>query len=49
MAEVNRRIQEDPIRACKAYGVGWHLVRRSETPEHSPNQRFFFHGEGRSA
>jgi hypothetical protein len=42
MAEVNRRIQEDPIRACKAYGVGWHLVRRSETPEHSPNQRFFF-------
>jgi hypothetical protein len=39
VAEVYRRLQDEPLNACKAYGVGWHLfsysnsgVRKSDEP-----------------
>jgi hypothetical protein len=41
MTEVYRRIQEDPITACQAYGVGWHLFGYTNAPVLSPNQHFW--------
>jgi hypothetical protein len=41
MAEVSRRLRDDPASACKAYGVGWHLFSYSESPVLSPNARFW--------
>jgi hypothetical protein len=41
MTEVYRRLQETPIEACKAYGVGWHLFSYAEPPVVSPNERFY--------
>jgi hypothetical protein len=40
VTEVNRRLQDDPLSACKAYGVGWHLFSAEERV-YSPNKRFF--------
>ena len=42
MAEVYRRLQLDPLAACKVYGVGWHLFSYSNKPTYSPNKRFYF-------
>ena len=41
MAEVNRRLRDDPVEACKAYGVGWHLFSYGDAPVLSPNPRFW--------
>ena len=40
MVEVFQRMHEDPIAACKAYGVGWHLFGYTSTPFYSPNKVF---------
>jgi hypothetical protein len=42
MTEVYRRLQEAPLEACKAYGVGWHLFGYPDAPVLSPNERMFF-------
>jgi hypothetical protein len=42
VAKMYRRLQDEPIAACKAYGVGWHLFSYAEPPVVSPNQRFYF-------
>jgi hypothetical protein len=41
VAAVYRRLETDPVAACKAYGVGWHLFSFSDTPVLSPNKRFY--------
>jgi hypothetical protein len=41
IAEVYRRLQSDPAGACKAYGVGWHLISCTAPPVLSPNKRFW--------
>jgi hypothetical protein len=41
MAEVLRRLQENPAAACKAYGVGWHLFSYPASPVLSPNRRMW--------
>jgi hypothetical protein len=37
MREVFRRLEENPVAACKAYGVRWHLIALAEV--YSPNER----------
>jgi hypothetical protein len=37
--EAYRRLDENPLEACRRYGVGWHLF--SDGPVHSPNARFY--------
>src|SRR5206468_1066256 len=41
MAEVYRRLQNDPVAACKAYGVGWQLIGYGNAPVLSPNKYFW--------
>ncbi len=36
--EVYRRLEENPVATCKAYGVGWHLF--ADEWVYSPNKRF---------
>src|SRR6516162_2221383 len=40
VAEVYGRLQKEPLQACKAYGVGWHLFSYSDSPVNAPDQRF---------
>jgi hypothetical protein len=40
VAEVYERLQREPLQACKAYGVGWHLFSYSDSPVNAPDQRF---------
>ena len=42
MLEVFQRMHDDPVAACKAYGVGWHLFGYTSTPVYSPNPVFAF-------
>jgi hypothetical protein len=39
MAEVYQQMRENPVNACKVYGVGWHLFSYPEPPVVSPNRR----------
>jgi hypothetical protein len=41
MVEVQRRMAQDPAAACKAYGVGWHLIGYGDSPTLSPNKPFW--------
>jgi len=36
-----RRLQDDPVTACQAYGVGWHLFSYTGSPVLSPNKHFW--------
>jgi len=41
MAEVYRRLENNPVAACQAYGVGWHVFNYPAVPVHSPNEHFW--------
>ena len=40
VAEAYRRLQKEPLTACKAYGVGWHLFAPVEAPHPGAGRRF---------
>src|SRR5262249_34199278 len=40
MADIYRRLQENPGAASKAYGIGWHLFNYTDAPVYSPNKCF---------
>jgi hypothetical protein len=39
--EVFKRLEKDPLQACKIYGVGLHIFSHGDSPPHSPNKRFW--------
>jgi hypothetical protein len=41
MVEVFNRLDRDPLKACKAYGVGLHIFSHRDAPLQSPNKRFW--------